>query len=158
MVPSEQLAVIHLVAGQWLSGAGSTSVGAVRLLADQDASVGQLYRISTAVLWLGTLLLILTIVVSSSRSLTRKLNNRRPKAFSGPLLVVAGVVLFVGLSLPGIQETGSLLSAIQFGWENTPDLIVLVLAWPLALVIFGVRSIVERVRSRGRAPAGAAIG
>lgn len=157
MVPSEQLAVIDLVAGQWLSGAGSTSAGAVSLLLGQDAGVSQLYGIVTAALWLITLLLILTIVVSWRRSRARKLNNRRPKAFSGPLLVVAGAVLFVGLSLPGIQETGSLRSAILFGWENTPDLLVLVVAWPLALVVLGVRSIVERVRSRGRAPAGTAV-
>lgn len=151
MVPSKQLAVIDLVAGQWLSGAGSTSAGAVSLLMDQDASVSQLYRIATAALWLGTLLLILTLVVSWRRSRARKLTSRRPRVFSGPLLVVAGVALFVGLSLPGIQQTGSLLSAIQYGWENTPDLIVLVLAWPITLAILGARSIVERVRSRGRA-------
>lgn len=46
---------------------------------------------------------------------------------------------------------------ILFGWENTPDLLVLVLAWPLALVVLGARSIVERVRSRERAPAGSAV-
>ncbi|MEP6979947.1 MAG: serine hydrolase domain-containing protein [Nakamurella sp.] len=64
MVPSEHRAVIALVAGQWLSGAGSTSSGAVGLLLKQDAGVSQMYRIVTALLWLVTLLLMVTLVAS----------------------------------------------------------------------------------------------
>lgn len=148
MVPSEHRAVIALVAGQWLSGAGSTSSGAVGLLLKQDAGVSQMYHIVTALLWLVTLLLMVTLVISRRRSLARRRDDRRPRVYAGPLLLIAAVTLFVGLAAPGIQQTGSIAALVQFGWENTPDLLVLVLAWPLVLAALGMRSIVERARSR----------
>ena len=146
MVPSEQRAVVVLVAGQWLSGAGSTSVGAISTLVGIEAAVERLYPISTAVLWFVALLLVLTVAISVWPSRRRRRALRRPRLLSGPLLVLAGIAIVSALIIPAIPETGSLAAALQFGWENTPDLLVLALAWPLLLVILGVRSIVDRAR------------
>ncbi len=146
MVPSEKQAVVVLVAGQWLSGAASTSAAAVSALVGNDAGVDLLYPISTAVLWLVALLLVLTVVVSVWPSRRRRRLLRRPRVMTGPLLVLAGIALVSGLIIPAIPQTGSLGAALQFGWENTPDVLVLALAWPLVLVALGVRSIVDRAR------------
>ena len=148
MVPSEQRAVIVLVAGQWLSGAASTSAGAVSALVGQDAQIDRLYAISTAVLWLVALLLVLTVAVSVWPSRRRRRALRRPRIVTGPLLVLAGIAVLGVLIIPAIPETGSLAAALQFGWENVPDVFVLGLALPLVLVSLGVRSIVDRARFR----------
>ncbi len=153
LVPSERRAVITLVAGQWLSGAGSTSAGAIGELAGLDVGVNQLYLIVTAVLWLGASLLVLTVTVSMLPSRRRGRRLKRPRALTGPLLVLVSAGMLAVLVGPAIPETGSLPAAIQFGWENTPDLLVLALAWPLVIAALGARSIVERSRWRATSAA-----
>lgn len=151
MVPSEQTAVIDVVAGNWLSNAATTGVGATSLLMNQPADVNQMYRIATALLWVFALLLVVTVAVSLRRAQVRRVTKRRPRLLSGPLLLLAAVAAFAVCAVPAVQQLGSLPAAVQFGWSAAPDLLVLELAWPLVLIWLGVRSIVERARLKTQA-------
>ena len=144
MIPAEQRAVVDLVAGQWLSNAAATGSGATAVLVGESPHVAQGYRIATAVLWAGLVILVITIVGSRRQARTRRRTGRRPALWTLMFWPVAAVTLAAVFALPAIQQTGSLLNSVRFGWQAAPDALVLELAWPLTLFCIGVRALRDR--------------
>ncbi len=157
MLPEEDRAVISVAAGQWLAGTKPLTDASIAALLDRKVEPSRIYVISTAVLWLAVLALVGTVVMSIVRSRRRRAAGRRPRLWAAILLTIGAFLLPVALTLPAIQELGSLTASFRFGWQAAPDLLALECAWVVALLWIASRAWSGRHTLRADLDPGAAM-
>ena len=148
MLPDEGRAVVSLAAGQWLAGTKPLTDASIAALLHRDTEPSHMYLIATLIIWLALGALVATIACSLIRSRHRRAAGRRPRRWAAILLLLGAVLLPVVLTLPAIQELGSLERAWRFGWQAAPDVVALELAWVLTLMWIGLRALANSMNSR----------